>query len=198
MEQWKDIQGFEGRYQVSTLGRVKSLPKPRTTPSGQKYMTRERLRRPSVNRGYHSVDLYDGVAMERRLVHRLVAQAFIPNAESKPHVNHKDGNHGNNTVENLEWCTPNENEWHSYNVLGKKPSRAFLGRFNERHPGSKQVIQEDMDGNIVAIFPSAREADRFGYDYRNVSAVCRGRRNHYKGYQWRFMPSPSHITHVGS
>ncbi len=210
MEEWKDIQGYEGKYQVSTLGRVKSLPKPRTTPGGHKYMTKERLRHFSVNRGYQMVDLYDGVGAEVRLVHRLVAHAFIPNTERKPHVNHKDGDRGNNAVENLEWCTPSENEWHSYHVLGKKSPRAFLGRFNERHPGSKQVIQEDMDGNIVAIFPSAREADRFGYDYRNVSAVCLGKRSHYKGYRWRFnlghaltadsivfMPSPSHITHTG-
>lgn len=99
-EIWKDVVGYEGLYQVSNLGRIKSGYKPIILQSG-------------VCRGYLIVNLYKNKKGLSRKVHRLVAQAFIPNPENKPTVNHKDGNKQNNCVDNLEWATVKEQNIHA-------------------------------------------------------------------------------------
>ena len=109
--EWKDIIGFEGKYQVSDTGKVRSLW--RYKPSGRgKYTTREdsiqELKSIDSN-GYKIVILMENGKRNRRYIHRLVAEAFIPNPESKPNVNHRDFNPSNNSVNNLEWCTQKEN-----------------------------------------------------------------------------------------
>ena len=118
-EQWKDIPGYEGLYQVSDHGRVKSCA--RVVPSalfGQQKVS-EKMLKPSMDRGYARITLSYNGKTYRKTAHQFVAICFIPNPECKPHVNHIDGNHSNNHVSNLEWCTPSENEKHSYKVLGK-------------------------------------------------------------------------------
>lgn len=122
LEIWKDIQGYEGRYQVSNLGNVKSLKDPSGKP-------REMLRSlSSTKRGYKQVDLHrKGDKPKVMYVHRLVAGAFLPNPENKPVVNHKDSNPSNNRVENLEWCTQSENIQHGFREGNMKPARHRLG-----------------------------------------------------------------------
>ena len=110
-EVWKDIPGYEGLYQVSSLGRVKSLE--RDTKRLRPQHIRERMLKPR-NGGYLQVYLADAGKREAVYIHRLVAQAFIPNPDNKPIANHKDGNKHNNSVENLEWCTHQENVLHAY------------------------------------------------------------------------------------
>lgn len=107
IEVWKDIKGYEGLYQVSNLGRVKSL----------KHLKEYFLTYRIEGKGYASVALFKGTVSSRKSykVHRLVADAFIPNPENKPQINHKDGNKLNNSVENLEWVTNQENIVHAYN-----------------------------------------------------------------------------------
>ncbi len=110
MEQWKPISGFEGRYEVSNLGRIKRLV-------GHN-CKRDRVLRPRKKRGYELVSLSP---KPRTLqVHRIVAEAFILNDTGKPQVNHKNGNRADNRAENLEWATPKENYTHSVDVLGFK------------------------------------------------------------------------------
>lgn len=117
MEEWKDIKGFEGKYQVSNLGNVRSLW--RGKPSGRgKYVTKEisikELKKIKSNElGYQIVTLMDNGKRKRKQVHRLVAETFIPNPDNKPNVNHIDYNPSNNNVDNLEWCTQRENVLHS-------------------------------------------------------------------------------------
>lgn len=113
-EVWKDIEGYEGLYQVSTCGNIKSLPKVRRNGTGT-YIQKERLLKPSnTSTGYKKVELCKDGKRKSFKVHRLVAIAFIPNPDNKPEVNHIDGNKINNNIDNLEWVTSSENSVHAY------------------------------------------------------------------------------------
>lgn len=116
-ETWKFVDGYNSRYKVSSLGRVCSLcsSKPKLL---QKFLDKH---------GYETVYLYNGSKKSRKMhmVHRLVAQAFIPNLENKPHVNHKDGCPTHNYVSNLEWVTRSENIRHAIDVLHRKPGKCI-------------------------------------------------------------------------
>ena len=101
MEEWRDIKGYEGLYQVSNLGRVKSL--------GNNKTRKEKILKPETINGYLRVCLFKERKGKHILVHRLVADAFIPNMDNKPYIDHIDGNPNNNIINNLRWCTHNEN-----------------------------------------------------------------------------------------
>lgn len=109
---WRPVKTYEGLYEVSSDGRVRSLPRNGTSKNGRV------LKSMTIYNGYQQVVLAKYGKNSPKLVHRLVAQAFIPNPENKPAVNHKDGNTANNSVDNLEWVTHRENMIHSSHVLG--------------------------------------------------------------------------------
>jgi hypothetical protein len=114
IEMWKDIKGYEGLYQVSNFGRVRSLDHIIITKCGNSMLIKGRMKKPtSDSNGYMVVNLQSRESKKLFKVHRLVAQAFIPNENCKPEVNHKDGKHDNNCVSNLEWCTSEENIKHA-------------------------------------------------------------------------------------
>lgn len=129
-EEWKWVVGYEGVYLVSNKGNVMSMPRP---------SARGKVLKPSLStKGYLRICLSRDGVIKEATVHRLVAEAFIPNPQGKPEVNHIDGNKANNDVSNLEWVTKSENELHSFRVLGKKPNapwkdkpRKFARKFNE-------------------------------------------------------------------
>lgn len=158
MEQWRDVIEAKEYYEVSNKGRVRNK------------LTNALLRQRKQRTGYLSVELAYGVN-KHRLVHRLVAEAFIENPCMLPCVNHKDENKENNFVENLEWCT------YQYNV------RYGKGALVRNHG----VIQYDIAGNALRIWESEKQAAEFlGIKYQGISKCCRGRGKTCGGYMWSY------------
>ena len=122
-EQWKPIKGMEDRFLVSNMGRVRSIAR-----FNGNYTVRERIMRSRTTRyGYEAINLYDGEKIRYFQVHRLVAEAFIPNPDNKPVIDHIDGNKLNNKVNNLEWVTHAENNQRAYETGLKR--RYHAGQF---------------------------------------------------------------------
>lgn len=176
-EIWKDVNGYEGLYQVSNLGRVKSLE--HLDSIGRK--KKEKNMSTQEVSGYLRVWLSKGDNRKGYLVHRLVAKAFIPNICNKREVNHKDGNKQNNNANNLEWVTSSENQLHAYKSGLDKPS---IKRRNDYR--SKPVIQI-LNGKIINEFPSAMEAQRqTGFKQGTISNCCRGNQKIAYGFVWKY------------
>ena len=170
-EVWKDIKGYEGQYQVSNKGRVKSLS--RVTSDGRSIVDKI-LKSGKNSVGYLIVNLYKDGQLRSYLIHRLVANAFTDNSENKPEVNHIDENKENNCVNNLEWVTRKENINH--------------GTHNERmaKTQSKPVIGISKDKKSYLYFNSTNDAQRLaGFNNRDISKCCRGKRKTAGGYIWR-------------
>lgn len=164
-EIWKDIQGYEGKYQVSNYGRVKSL-------IGTNQKPREKILTPGVNpQGYLHVSLCVNRRMKGYRVHRLVAEEFIPNPENKKEVNHIDGDKKNNTVDNLEWVTPKENMRHaSINGLlnNKGKNNPMYGKTGSKCKNSKKVVCLTTN----EVFESIKEAEEHYQTSRNCISSC--------------------------
>ena len=177
-EVWKDILGYEGFYKVSNKGNIYSVERRDTL--GRKIGGRT-LRPTSDTHGYHQIGLCKNGIEKKELIHKLVAQAFIPNQNNYLEINHKDENKTNNHVENLEWCTREHNN--------------NYGTRNERL--SKKVRAVNVETGEVITFNSTQEAGCKGYNQGHVSRACRGvyKTNTgkltgdgrtYKGYRWSY------------
>ena len=122
--EWRDIDETDGRYSVSSMGDVRRNPIKQMQSNGVPHVYKERILKKQLNNwGYYCVNYNINGRIVRRCVHRLVAEAFIPNLDNKPQVNHIDGIKTNNRVDNLEWVTQSENNLHAFNVLDKKVKR---------------------------------------------------------------------------
>lgn len=186
-EIWKDVEGYEGSYQVSNLGRVKSLERiVNHSIYGKMYVGERILKTYNCNHDeYIRIDLKSNGIKDKKLVHRLIAESFIPNPENKKTVNHKDGNKKNNNIDNLEWMTHSENHLHSYKELGRKGY--FTGITGKNNPKSKPIIQLSLTGEYIKEFCSATEAEfKTGIFQTNISKCCVGKRNNAGGYIWKF------------
>lgn len=120
-EVWKQIKGYEGHYDISSHGRVRSYNQTYRTDikNNQKVTRKGRILKANIlNTGYCQVALYKKGKCKKKAVHRLVGKAFVPNPENKPQINHKDGNKTNNHYKNIEWATAEENQQHRFETLG--------------------------------------------------------------------------------
>lgn len=174
-EIWKPVVGYEGVYEVSNLGRVKSLP--RWHENGRcGYMTKGKILKQRLNKGYLCVTLIQNNKRKHCDVHRLVAKAFIPNPNNYPCVNHKDENPNNPRWDNLEWCTVAYNN--SYGTKLERQSKAT----------SKKVYQYSLDGELIKIWNSVKECTENGFQGTHVSGCCLGKGKTHKNFIWSYKP----------
>lgn len=178
-EIWKEIEGYEGLYQVSTLGNVKSL--------NYNHTKREKLLVPKKHKsGYFIVMLCKNGQQKNRSIQTLVAKAFVENPDCKPCVNHIDGNKQNNTVSNLEWVTYRENTRHAIKT-GLRVDSNMRGRKGALNPLSKRIDQYTKDGTYVKTWDCISDAARHykGNPCQFINC-CAGRAKTCKGYVWRY------------
>ena len=159
-EVWRPIEGFECLYEVSNLGRVKSLK-----------FGKERILKPrNICTNHLQVLIYKNGVKKPFLVHRLVAQAFLPNPKNLPYINHIDENPLNNRVTNLEWCT------HMYNI---------------RYSKAKSINQYSLDGEYIKTWDCLREIEyQLGFTCQSVFYCCKGKTKQSHGFKWYYLDDP--------
>jgi hypothetical protein len=188
-EIWRNIEGYEQYYQISSYGRVKSKDRKVTNGLGN-WIKKSRYIKPIPNnQGYLRIQVTKDGIRERIFVHRLVAKAFIPNPEGKPHVNHMDSNPLNNNVENLEWVTHKENMHHAINKGRFKASFAKTTQKFKKTIEEKQipVIGTSIETGKTIKFKSINEAGRhFNGRAGDICKCCKGERNKAQGYKWEY------------
>lgn len=179
MEIWKDIEGYNGRFQVSNLGRIKTF--------NYKNTGVEKILKPKKHsKGYLHIQLMSGELNKTFTIHRLVAEAFIPNPENLPCVNHKDENKTNNNVDNLEWCDRKYNnnysmKLHPERFVNKKSSDVYKRRLDLR------VNQFDLNGNLIKTWDNSRTIqNETGMSDWSISECCRNKRHTAYGYIWQY------------
>ena len=169
-EIWKPIKGYEGLYEVSNKGRIKSLK--RYTNSKNEFGNIKQnhnekiLKNNTMKTGYVMTTLYKEGKPKSFFIHRLVAEAFINNPNNYKEVNHKDENKSNNNVENLEWCTR---------------------KYNNVYSRARKICQYDLDGNFIREWESCYEASRHTKAYEsNIRNCCKGKSKTTGGYIWKY------------
>ena len=177
LEVWKDIAGYEGLYQVSDMGRVRSCKRMVKHSKGGLKVVNSRVLKPGYTHGYPHVILCTCGKIKRFSVHRLVAIAFIDNPLNLPEVNHIDGNRDNPKLSNLEWCTSTQNKYHAKNSLGVD--------YRTAAKRNKKIIRSDGKA-FVSINDAAKES---GVSRGCIYLQMQGKRSHTGGYQFRFAES---------
>lgn len=172
-EEWKHVKDYEGLYEISSFGRIRSLP--RNTTKGKILI-------PHLQSGYLKVMLSKNNNKKWYSIHRLVATAFIDNKENKEQVNHIDGNKINNSVNNLEWVTCRENIIHSIK------NELKITKTGGEHKLSKKINQYDLYGNLIKQWDCINDIYReLRISKGNISSCCNGKRKTVNGYIWRYV-----------
>lgn len=174
-EVWKDIKGYEGLYQISNYGRVKSFNCEVNCYPNAKRIIKGRIRKAPIDKdGYYRIGLSKDHKQKHYYVHRLVAEAFLPNPNNYKSINHKDENKKNNRADNLEWCTIRYN-----NLYNNKIDKLTKSKY-------KKVIQYDVDMQLIAVYESIKQASsETGIKRAVIARACRGIKTKC-GYNWRF------------
>lgn len=176
MEEWKDVIGYEGLYMVSSSGEIYST------------ISKKILRQTKSSTGYYHVTLYLDKKASCVNVHRIVADAFLPQKDNCPEINHIDGNKGNNSVINLERVSKSENAIHAYKTGLRKPP--MQGRKGSQNARSKEILQYSIDGKYIRTWFGVSEAARaMGCTPASISGCINGKKRTIKGYIWRIKDS---------
>ena len=214
-EEWRPIKGYEGLYEVSNLGRVKSLNYNHTKKEGMLKLFKDKD-------GYLIVNLSKDKITCRFKVHRLVGETFIPNPENKPCIDHINTIKNDNRVENLRWATYEENrnneltkkhinenlpKGENHFLYGKEHTEETKSKMSESHKGkkfseehkkklsdankgkhkSKKIVQLSLDNKLIKIWNSSCEAEKeCKFNRGNINGCCKGRLKTYKGYKWMY------------
>ena len=197
-EIWKPVVGYEELYEVSNFGRVRSLDR----IDSNNHPLKGVILKPYIsNSGYLLVGLYKQQKRDRKLLHRLVAEAFIPNPENKPEIDHINTIKIDNTVflnedgsvnydkTNLRWTTRKENINNpltktKMRINARKPSK---GKYGKKHHRSKPIIQYDKEGNFIKEWECANDVERvLGISNKHIGSVCLGKRKSCGGYIWKY------------
>ena len=182
-EKWKDISGYEGYYQVSNRGRIRSLDRLVHYRDGRKANYEGKLVaiNPRPN-GYLKANLYKNHTMKNVSVHRLVAEAFIPNPEGRPEINHKDEVKTNNDVSNLEWCTSSYNS--NYGTAKKRWAKK----------NSVPVKGTHIETGDIIYLKSMAEGEKYGFSQQAISDVCLGKYATHRGYKFEKQESGGDVN----
>ena len=181
-EIWKAVEGYDGIYEVSNLGQVRSLDRYVPALCNRNGEIRNYLRRGKVLKqrkvfgGYMVVSftVSETGTHENRFVHRLVAQAFVPGYREDLDVNHKDEDKTNNRADNLEWMTQKDNNNHGTGIARRK-----------KH--TKQTVQMSLTGEVIRVFPSLNEAAKaVNRNPTQIGHCCKGYRQTAAGFKWKF------------
>lgn len=172
-EVWKEVPRYKGAYLISNLGNLKSTER-YCYHNGKPWLVKERLLSKVIgHNGYIEYQITYNKKHRSEKAHRLVAEAFLPNPNNKPFINHIDGNKQNNCVENLEWCTNQENILHAYHH-----------RLIKR---CKKIAQYDLQMNLIKIWETTGDIERAGIAIkRHIHEACKGKRKQHHGYIWRY------------
>lgn len=180
-EIWRDIKGFENKYQISNYGRVKSLVR-------NKRLNNQIRKTTISNEGYEKIVLTNKKYTKTFYIHRLVAETFIPNPKKLKEVNHKDEIKTNNYVENLEWCT------RKYNINYGKRNNKSSNTLKENNYNSKQIFQYDLNGKLIKKWKSVTEAANFLKINKSIlSNICNKNMSFYNGFYWSFIQEDKKI-----
>lgn len=172
MEIWKDIVGYEGLYQVSNIGRVRSLPR---------NSTKGKILKPRLQHDYYTVHLSKNGKTINKLIHRAVAESFLTNNYNLPEVNHIDGDKLNNRLDNLEWCSTSYNAIHAFKLGLRTPNITMLGK-----PSPRRKKLKCLDTDIV--YESVTMASKLtGINRGHIADCCRKERKTAGGCRWVYI-----------
>lgn len=194
MEIWKDIKNYEGLYQISNCGKVKSLERKVKNKNGFRIVPEKILKPILNNKGYYAYGLRKNGKLNMILLHRLIGEHFIKNKNNYPCINHIDGNKLNNEINNLEWCTYEHNIKEAFRLgLNKYTYKEnfkhnyWKGKFGKNHNCSKKVFQYDKKGNFIKGFESIKNAsEETKVNYCSISNNCLGKQKTAGDFIWKF------------
>ena len=193
-EEWRDIVGYEGAYMVSNLGRIISTERIRKCKDGKEFSHHARLLKPNttLHNGiyYNYACLYKNSRKKLIAIHRLVAEAFIPNPNNYTDVDHIDRNGLNNHISNLRWCS------RKMNMLNESTRRVMSSSQHKKVlPTLRKPVVQLRNNIVVKVFNSIFEAEKcYGYSGPMIVAVCKGRHHTHKGCQWMYLSDYESLT----
>lgn len=194
MEIWKDIKDYEGLYQVSNYGRVKSLKRKVKNKNGFRIVNEKILKPILNNKGYYVYGLRKNNKLKILLLHRLIGEHFLNNENNYSCINHIDGDKLNNCINNLEWCTYKHNikeafrlGLNTYTFKKNFKHDYWKGKYGKEHNCSKPVKQYDLEENFIKEWESIMQASKeTKVKYYSISNNCRGKQRSAGGFIWKF------------